>query len=58
MSKTEKKNKVKMSLKEKLVFSSFMSVCPKIIDMWKSSNSNVGFDEWLLNIVENYKKGV
>lgn len=43
-----KKNKFKGSLSEKLVLMTFVKVCPKIINLWKESKSDLTFDNWLL----------
>lgn len=34
----------------------FLEVSPKIINLWKSKNSGLPFDEWLLQIVESNKQ--
>lgn len=34
----------------------FMSVCPKIIEMWKAKNNGLTFDEWLLALVAEHDK--
>ena len=47
------KTKVKkMSIASKLVMKSFLTVAPKIIELWKSDNSDLTFDEWLLDVCQ------
>ena len=53
-----KKTKTKLNLKEKIVLASFLSVIPKIIDIWQRESPNVGLDVFLLSIYEKNKKGV
>ena len=49
----EQKKKIKkMSLANKFVLRSFLSVVPSIIDLWKGSNTDLTFDEWLLSVCQ------
>lgn len=51
----KKKKKSNFSFKEKLLLGTFMTIVPKLISIWQENNSQVGFDEYLLSIIDNYK---
>lgn len=46
-----------MSLKEKVVTATFLSVVPKIIEIWeRETERKISFDAFLMNIYNNHKK--
>lgn len=58
--KTLPSTKAKLSLGKKFMLSVFMESVPALIDMWKSKQTDLSFDCWLMDIYEankNLKKG-
>jgi hypothetical protein len=45
-----------MSIASKLVLKSFLTVAPKIIDIWKEEKTDLTFDEWILSVCQDANK--
>lgn len=50
-----KMSKSNLSVKEKVALACFMEAVPALIDLWKSKNTGLSFDEWLRNIHDEHK---
>ena len=53
--KKQKPQKIKLSVKERVSLAVFMEAVPSLIELWKSKETSLSFDEWLRNIHDEHK---
>ena len=51
-----KDGEIKLSLKSKFALACFMEAVPQLIELWKSHQTLLSFDEWLRSIHDEHKK--